>query len=367
MRSLRTIVAALLAAGLFPPVLAASPCAGFLDVEDTNPFCVNVAWLKNRSITLGCAPNLYCPDDFTSRLQMAAFLNRLADSLFPLTCAAGSVMKWDGSAWVCAPAGAGGGITSLAPGAGIVLSPNPITTTGTIAADAGYLQRRVTPGCAAGSSIRTINADGSVVCQLDTIGGGTVTSVTAGAGLTGGTITTSGTLAVDTAAIQARVTGSCTPGSWVRAIAADGTVTCEAHDRIIASTTFTAQTVPAAPSPPAMLASLTFTPQRSGGVRVTSAGHCNQAQLNTEASQIEISAGTSEGDAFAVPSAKRGVLRVPAAISPATSDWALMWTSERDYTVTGASPTTIRLYGRHATGFVADDCSGWFTVEGPIQ
>jgi hypothetical protein len=44
-----------------------------------------------------------------------------------------------------------------------------------------------------------------------------------------------------------------------------------------------------------------------------------------------------------------------------------MWTSERDYSVTGGFATTIRLYGRHTTGFGADDCSGWFKVEGPIE
>jgi hypothetical protein len=31
----------------------ALPCAGFTDVDDTSPFCVNVTWLKNRRITLG--------------------------------------------------------------------------------------------------------------------------------------------------------------------------------------------------------------------------------------------------------------------------------------------------------------------------
>jgi len=62
----------------------------------------------------------------------------------------------------------------------------------------------------------------------DDIGAGTVTSVTAGSGLTGGTITTSGSLAVDTSAIQSRVTGTCPSGQYVRAINPNGTVLCEA-------------------------------------------------------------------------------------------------------------------------------------------
>lgn len=65
------------------PALAA-PCAGFTDVEDTSPFCANVAWIKNRNITLGCSSaTLYCPDNAVSRLALAAFLNRLGDVLLP--------------------------------------------------------------------------------------------------------------------------------------------------------------------------------------------------------------------------------------------------------------------------------------------
>lgn len=63
---------------------AAAPCAGFTDVEDTNPFCANVAWIKNRNITLGCSSaTQYCPNDVATRLAMAAFLNRLGDVVLP--------------------------------------------------------------------------------------------------------------------------------------------------------------------------------------------------------------------------------------------------------------------------------------------
>ena len=55
----------------------AAPCAGFIDVDDASPFCVNVTWIKNRGITLGCTATQYCPNDPVTRLQMAAFLYRL--------------------------------------------------------------------------------------------------------------------------------------------------------------------------------------------------------------------------------------------------------------------------------------------------
>jgi hypothetical protein len=63
--------------------VAAAPCAGFTDVEDTDAFCPNVTWIKNRTITLGCDVGLYCPTAAVSRLALAAFLNRLGDVVLP--------------------------------------------------------------------------------------------------------------------------------------------------------------------------------------------------------------------------------------------------------------------------------------------
>jgi hypothetical protein len=123
--------------------------------------------------------------------------------------------------------GVPGSLTSLAQGTGITLTPNPITSTGTVAADTSYLQRRVSSSCAAGSSIRAIAADGTVTCQSASSSGGTVTSVATGTGLSGGPITTSGTIAADTTYLQRRVSASCAAGSSIRAIAADGSVTCQ--------------------------------------------------------------------------------------------------------------------------------------------
>lgn len=120
----------------------------------------------------------------------------------------------------------GGTVTSITAGSG--LTGGTITGSGTIAADTTYLQRRVATGCAVGSFITAIGPDGTPTCATPSSGaGGTVTSITAGSGLTGGTITGSGTVAVNTAVIQNRVSASCAAGSSIRAIAADGTVTCQ--------------------------------------------------------------------------------------------------------------------------------------------
>jgi hypothetical protein len=87
---------------------------------------------------------------------------------------------------ITAGAGLTGGGTSgtvtldVGQGTGITVGADAISV------NTSVIQSRVTGTCAAGSSIRTVNSDGSVVCQTDTNSGGDITSVTAGTGLTGG-------------------------------------------------------------------------------------------------------------------------------------------------------------------------------------
>ena len=82
---MRPFAFALAAAALaFSGGAAAAPCAGFTDVDSASQFCPNVEWLKNRKVTLGCTVTTYCPNDAVSRLQMAAFMNRLGTALTPL-------------------------------------------------------------------------------------------------------------------------------------------------------------------------------------------------------------------------------------------------------------------------------------------
>ena len=73
----------------------------------------------------------------------------------------------------------GGTVTSVAAGTGLL--GGPITASGTLSADTTYLQRRVATGCAVGSFISAIGADGTPTCA--TPPAGTVTGVTASAPL----------------------------------------------------------------------------------------------------------------------------------------------------------------------------------------
>lgn len=88
------------------------------------------------------------------------------------------------------------------------------------------VQRRVGNACSGPrQSIKSIAADGSVTCE--THGGGTITSVSGGFGLQGSAASGPVEIAIDPATIQRRISATCAPGAAIRAIAQDGTVTCQ--------------------------------------------------------------------------------------------------------------------------------------------
>jgi hypothetical protein len=69
----------LVVAALLVPA-AARASIFFDDVPDTNPFSEDITWLKLAYVTNGCGDGNYCPKDFVTREQMAAFMHRLADN-----------------------------------------------------------------------------------------------------------------------------------------------------------------------------------------------------------------------------------------------------------------------------------------------
>jgi hypothetical protein len=49
----------------------------FSDVPNTNTFHADIDAIRDAGVTAGCAAGKYCPKEFVTREQMAAFLNRL--------------------------------------------------------------------------------------------------------------------------------------------------------------------------------------------------------------------------------------------------------------------------------------------------
>ncbi len=153
---------------------------------------------------------------------------------------------------VTSGAGLSGGATSgdallEVAAAGIVQSMIANGAVGATQTDASQVQRRVGTACVIGSSIRQIDADGGVQCQVDDVGTGDVTSVSAGTALSGGGLSGALTLGVgnnaitatqlangavggaqiDNSQVQSRIGAGCVIGSSIRQINSDGSVVCQ--------------------------------------------------------------------------------------------------------------------------------------------
>ena len=75
-RSVGIVVLVIAAAAIaFPLGVLASH--QFVDVPNSNPFHNDIDAIADAGVTLGCGGGKYCPSDFVTREQMAAFMNRL--------------------------------------------------------------------------------------------------------------------------------------------------------------------------------------------------------------------------------------------------------------------------------------------------
>ena len=144
------------------------------------------------------------------------------DLLGGLTCANGQIAKFNGAAWVCgADADSGGDITAVTAAAG--LTGGGTAGAVSLSVDPAVVQSRVAGVCAAGSSIRTVNPDGTVVCEPDDTG---VNAVTNGGGITGSIAGGTLTLGSDATVQRRLVAPTCPAGQSLQSIGPDGTPTC---------------------------------------------------------------------------------------------------------------------------------------------
>ena len=73
----RLLIAAVVLTALVAFPLGVIASHQFTDVPTSSPYHADIDAIRDAGITTGCAPNLFCPKDFVTREQMAAFLNRL--------------------------------------------------------------------------------------------------------------------------------------------------------------------------------------------------------------------------------------------------------------------------------------------------
>jgi hypothetical protein len=140
------------------------------------------------------------------------------------------------------PGGTGGAFTTLVPRQELTAGPNAIFALAAASATtvAGL-------ACSDGQVLKWSGTSWTCGTDIDTNSGGTVQTISTGAGLTGGPISVTGTVSVatggitsemiangavglaqiNTAEVQPRITGICQPGDYLRGINPDGSVVCE--------------------------------------------------------------------------------------------------------------------------------------------
>lgn len=106
----------------------------------------------------------------------------------------------------------------------------------TLNVDPTVFQKRINATCPAGQSIRSINENSDIICEIDNDSGGDVTAVTAGTGLIGGGVSGDLTINIDDSEFQRRVSTFCPTGKYMYKITENGSAGCRDDISIDGST-----------------------------------------------------------------------------------------------------------------------------------
>lgn len=79
--SSRLVAIGVIVGVLLVPVAVRAGVSRFGDVSDSSPFLSDIEWLADAGVTKGCNPpgnDMFCPSNYVTREQMAAFMHRQA-------------------------------------------------------------------------------------------------------------------------------------------------------------------------------------------------------------------------------------------------------------------------------------------------
>jgi hypothetical protein len=170
-----------------------------------------------------------------------------------------------------------------------------------------------------------------------------------------------GSAAINTAQVQARVSGTCPAGETMTGVNANGTVTC-ASIGAVGSKTYTSFF---STTTDVLMSSYSFVSPLTGAALFRARGYCNMGRQTALSNEVHVGivlpGETVDGVAGSFD--RTGVIRLPALNPAEAGAFALGYTAERLVNVTQGVSYTVELKGNRASSADSGSCRGTFSVE----